>query len=135
MRMWIQSLASLSGSGFGITVSCGVGCRCDSDPMLLWLWCRPAATAPIRPLAWEPPYAPDVALKRQQKNIFLGLHLRHMEVSGLGFESEPQLLAYATAPAMPGLSHICDLHHSLRQRWILDRLSEARDLNPLPHGY
>ena len=25
--------------------------------MLLWLRCRPAATAPIGPLAWEPPYA------------------------------------------------------------------------------
>ena len=23
--------------------------------MLLWLWCRPEATAPIQPLAWEPP--------------------------------------------------------------------------------
>ena len=34
------------------------------DPTLLWLWCRPAATAPIRPLAWKPPYAEDVALKR-----------------------------------------------------------------------
>ena len=27
------------------------------DPTLLWLWCRPAATAPIQPLAWEPPDA------------------------------------------------------------------------------
>ena len=27
------------------------------DLALLWLWCRPAAEAPIRPLAWEPPYA------------------------------------------------------------------------------
>ena len=27
------------------------------DPALLWLWRRPAATVPIRPLAWEPPYA------------------------------------------------------------------------------
>ena len=33
-------------------------------PALLWLWCRPAATAPIRPLAWEPPYAVCVALKK-----------------------------------------------------------------------
>jgi len=33
--------------------------------LLLWLWCRPAATAPIRPLAWEPPYADGEALKRQ----------------------------------------------------------------------
>ena len=28
------------------------------DLALLWLWCRPAATALIGPLAWEPPYAP-----------------------------------------------------------------------------
>ena len=34
------------------------------DPVLLWLWCRPAATALIQPLAWEPPYASDVALKK-----------------------------------------------------------------------
>jgi len=40
---------------------CGVGHRCDLDPELLWLW--PAATAPIGPLAWEPPYAVGMALK------------------------------------------------------------------------
>ena len=28
---------------------------------MLWLWRRPAATAPIRPLAWEPPYATGAA--------------------------------------------------------------------------
>ena len=38
-------------------MSYGVGRRHDSDPALLWLWRRPAATAPIRPLAWESPYA------------------------------------------------------------------------------
>ena len=32
--------------------------------MLLWLWHEPAATALIQPLAWEPPYAVDAALKR-----------------------------------------------------------------------
>ena len=47
-------------------MSCGVGCRCGSDLVLLWLWHRPAATALIGPLAWEPPYAMDVALKRQK---------------------------------------------------------------------
>ena len=31
------------------------------DLALLWLWCRPVATAPIRPLAWEPPYATGAA--------------------------------------------------------------------------
>ena len=45
----------------GIAVSCGVGCRRGSDPALLWLWRRPVATAPIQPLAWEPPYAAGAA--------------------------------------------------------------------------
>ena len=35
--------------------------------MLLWLWCRLAAAALIQPLAWEPLYATDVALKRAKK--------------------------------------------------------------------
>ena len=42
------------------------------DPMLLWLWCRPAAMTPIRPLAWEPPYVAGEAqemAKRQKKNV------------------------------------------------------------------
>ena len=34
-----------------------------SKPAMLWLWCRLAAAAPIRPLAWEFPYATGVALK------------------------------------------------------------------------
>ena len=54
------------GEGSGVAVSCGVGCRRASDPELLRLRCRPMATAPIRPLAWEPPYASGVALKRQK---------------------------------------------------------------------
>ena len=40
-----------------MAVSCGVGCRLGSDPELLWLWCRLTAPAPIRPPAWELPYA------------------------------------------------------------------------------
>ena len=48
-------------------MSCGVGCRLGLDPALLRLWCRLAATALIHPLAREPPYAADVALKRQKR--------------------------------------------------------------------
>ena len=48
-------------------MSCGVGCSCSWDPALLWLWCRPAATAPIRPLAWEPPYAVGEALEMAKR--------------------------------------------------------------------
>ena len=53
-------------------MSCGVGQRRGWDLTLLWLWRRPVPTAPIRPLAWEPPYAAGAALKRtkdkQKKN-------------------------------------------------------------------
>ena len=37
------------------------------DLALLWLWRRPAATALIRPLAWEPPYASGAALGKYKK--------------------------------------------------------------------
>ena len=67
MRMQVQSLASLSGLRIGAAVSCGVGNRRGKDPTLLWLWCRPAVTAAIQPLAWEPPYALGMSLKRQNK--------------------------------------------------------------------
>ena len=41
--------------------------RFGSDPALLWLWRRLAATAPIQPLAWEPPYAAGVAQEMAKK--------------------------------------------------------------------
>ena len=50
-----------------VAVSCGLGHRRGLDPTLLWLWRRLAATAPIQPLAWEPPYAVHVALKTKKK--------------------------------------------------------------------
>ena len=64
-------------------MSCGIGYRCSSDPALLWLWHRPVAAAPIRPLAWEPPYAAGAAqetakinklkTKKNKKNSLRGL--------------------------------------------------------------
>ena len=36
--------------------------------MLLWLWRRPAATAPIQPLAWEPPYATGSGPRKSKKD-------------------------------------------------------------------
>ena len=60
---------------------------------------------------------------------FLGPLQPPMEVPRRGVESQLQLPAYATAAATatPDLSCVCDLHHSSRQRWILNPLSEARD--------
>ena len=50
-----------------------------------------------------------------------------MDVPRLGVELELHLLAYTTARAVPDPSHVCDLHHSSRQHWILNPLSEAKD--------
>ena len=60
-------------------MSCGVGHRGGSDPVLLWL--SQAATAPIRPLSWEPSCAAGMAQemakkkkdqKKKKKNYMLG---------------------------------------------------------------
>ena len=50
---------------FQWAMSCGVGSRHVSDSALLWLWCRLAAVALIRPLVWESPYAVGAALKKK----------------------------------------------------------------------
>ena len=60
---------------------------------------------------------------------FLEPHLQNMEVLRLGVESELQLLTYTTATAMPDLSRMCKLHHSLQPYQILNPLSEPRDEN------
>ena len=41
------------------------------DLGLLWLWCRPVAVPLIRPLAWEPPYATGVALKKTKSYVII----------------------------------------------------------------
>ena len=59
LAQWVKDPSS-------IAVICGVGRGCSSDPKLRWLWHRLSATALIRPLAWELPYAVGPALKSQK---------------------------------------------------------------------
>ena len=54
-------------------MSCGVGHRHGSDLGLLWH--RPVAVLPIRPLAWELPYATGAAIKNKLK-----LKLKNKEI-------------------------------------------------------
>ena len=73
MRLWVQSLASLS----GLRIWCYRELWCRSWTRLRSgvAWCRPVATAPIQPLAWESSYAMSAALKGQKtkkkKNPFV----------------------------------------------------------------
>ena len=46
------------------------------DPVLLCLWCRLSAAAPIRPLAWQFPYAAGEALKSTCAHTHT--HTRHL---------------------------------------------------------
>ena len=62
MRMRVQPLASLNGLG----IWCCRKLWC-SDLVLLWSCRRPAAVAPILPLAWVLPHAKGTALKRKNK--------------------------------------------------------------------
>ena len=71
---WIKDLA--------FQMNCGVGCRCGSDLVFLWLWCRPAAIATIGPLAWEPPHATCMALKRQKTKT---KQTKRIQLQWLGF--------------------------------------------------
>ena len=70
--------------------------------MLLWLWCRLAAVAPTGPLAWEPPYAMDVALKKKRQKdknkkpknnglLYRGHNpLTGMQITGKGGKTNPK---------------------------------------------
>ena len=59
-NFWPRSV----GYGSGDALSCA-GHRLGLDPK--WLWHRPMATAPIRPLAWESPYAAVAAQEMAKK--------------------------------------------------------------------
>ena len=138
MRLWVRSLASP-----GIAVSCGVGHKHGSDPTLLWLWHRLAALAPIRPLAWEPPYAAGANLEKTKKKkitfnscilmrfqqgpyiefsffsfFFFCLFKATLAAHG-GSQARSGIGAvaagHATATAMQDPSSVSDLHHSSRQ--------------------
>ena len=63
--MWVHPWPHSAGWGSGVAMSCGVGLKLVSDSALLWLWLwsRPAAVAPIQPLAWELPYSSGAAIK------------------------------------------------------------------------
>ena len=80
MRLRVRSLASLSRLRIRHCISCGVGSRHDSDLVLLLLWCRTVAVAPIRPLAWPPPYAKGVALNRPKKKNILSFQFGRVNI-------------------------------------------------------
>ena len=115
-------------------MSCGVGCRFVLDPLLLWLWCRLAAVALIRPLAWEPPYAAGVALKNQKKKKKRIRDAKETRSTGLfwGADTDPSVCKLTPAPIIPRTSHSHVYSQSVSvvcpQSW---RLAGKKKKNPL----
>ena len=62
MAQWVRTPASIH-EGVGLMPGLTQWIK---DLALLWLWCWPAAAAPIQPLAWEPPYAAGAAQERKE---------------------------------------------------------------------
>ena len=74
-----------------------MGGRLGSDPALLWPWRRLLATAPIRPLPWEPPYAagaPQEKAKKKKKRK------KKKTVSLAGSVSSSLLFALSAEPKL-----------------------------------
>ena len=67
MRTQFGSLALLNMLRIQCCPELGGGHRRGLDPKFLWLWHRPAAVAPIQPLAWELPYALGTAQKSKKQ--------------------------------------------------------------------
>ena len=47
---------------------------------MLWLWHRPVATAPVRPLAWELPHATGAALKKAKRQKLINKYRKRKEL-------------------------------------------------------
>ena len=72
----------------------------------------------------------EIVLTMYFSFVFSGPQPWHMEILEPGVESEVQLLATATATAMPDPSRVCNLYHSSQQCRILNQLSGAMDCTP-----
>ena len=67
MRLQVRSLASLIGLRIWRCHEVWSRSQTQLRSGIAVAWRRPAATALIGPLAWEPPYASGVALKKCKK--------------------------------------------------------------------
>ena len=86
-------------------MSCGIGHRHGWDLVLLWLWHKPAAEAPIRPLAWELPYAADALKNKRTKKQTKMQASKHWDTEHRS-KSYPQLAFFLFLPSPNTHTHI-----------------------------
>ena len=107
-----------------------------ASPSRLRIWhcyghcCSPAATAPIGPLAWEPPYAEGVALKRQKDQKKKTPELN--PAPGLKQISAAFITAFLSLPPCSFLQTEWEALELTDHQWALDDVEEelmAKDLH------
>ena len=74
---------------------------------LAWLWV--AAVAPIGPLAWEPPYATGVALKRQKTKKKKQQQQKNPELSLVSICKDGKDTPRSRSSLPAGVTVACDL--------------------------
>ena len=107
----------------------GIGHSCSWDPVLLWLWHRPAAAAPILPLVQELPYAIGAAEKKKKRNLFFGVPYWH---NGL------RLWHYhcCGSCSVPGPGTSACWGHGQKQKFSsLPSFSHPTECAPFPRGW
>ena len=86
-----------------------MGHRCGSDPMLLWLWYRLAAIAPIRPLAQKlPSICHRYGRKKKKKK-------KENESVAYKFQGNK---SFACVYPVPGDWHSVDVNYLLDDSWV-----------------
>ena len=90
--------------------------------MLLWLWRRLTAVAPIRPLAWESPYATGEALKSKEtkkpKTYFMCQKhsIKTLKKAFLFYFFHFMAIPVAYGSSQPGIESELQLR---QQHWVL----------------
>ena len=94
-------------------MSCGVGHSQGLDLVLLWLWCRPAAAALIRPLSLGTPICRGYGPKKAINKISIGILLLTKSRLRWGVSSLPFMWPLCSRtpsrPRHPDLPHLLNV--------------------------